>query len=253
MSTPCVILPVVTANPALPTYDWQTIPNLPEYETDAGDHFLFDRAGPANLRGRLTDTVLTPAGAAPTHNAKSLTMPDGGVNGLRTIFDDALTMTVTFVVKRGVSPPAGSGRPLVSSTTATAGEGGSEALDLGTSISMRTRQGAAVAIPGHTVITPGTWFFGAISQDGSTSDGNPISQIYYVGGLAPQLPAPVTKTIGSRKIALGNGAITSAGYLYGIEAAEMIVWPDRALSLDELQAVYLRSKIRMSRRGLTVF
>jgi hypothetical protein len=247
MAAPCIILPIVTNNPSLPTYNWQDIPNLPEFESDAGDHWIFDKGDADNLIGGLAGTRLSPAGSDPTYSASSLVTADGGMNGLASVFTDAATCTFAIVAKRLAIPGGATGRPIASSTTQTAADGGAEILDLGYNMAMRTREGAAVNMSGSSLIVENDWFFAALSCDGDAN-----VQIYYVGGLAQQ-GATVTKTVSTQKIALGNAAINSAGYLYGTEAAEFIVWPDRALSAAELAAVYSRSKIRLSRRDIEIY
>lgn len=249
MGSPCIILPVVTANPALPTYDWRAIPGLPEYETDAGDHWIFDKGSADNLRGGLSATLLSRAGAAPTYGPNSLTTADGGMNGLVSTFADAATCSWAVVARRAAVPaqPAGNGRAIVASTGTAAADGGTEMLDLTSQIVGRTRQGSSVTMTGASLIGDGTWFFASAACDGVAG-----RQTYFIGGLAPQTQA-VAKTVGARRIGLGNTAINSAGYFFGIEAAELIIWPTRAVPIGEMQAVYARSKIRMGRRGIVTY
>lgn len=246
MSFPCMIATTVTNDASRPTYDWTQISGLREYEVDAGDHWIFDKGDAGNLAGGLASTNLMPVGTAPTYTANSLVTAEG-MNGLRTIFPDAATMTWAGVFKHMDVPTVGHGRPLISSETSFAEQGGSAILDLSSAIYMRSRQASATNMAGATTIAIGGWMFVAMSCNDDTN-----LQQFFIGGLAPQ-SATVEKTLGDRNIALGNAYTISEGYLHGCECAELIVWPDAALNLTAIQSVYARSKIRMSRRELAVF
>lgn len=246
MGFPCMIATTVTNDTSRPTYDWTMIPGLREYEVDAGDHWLFDKGDVSNLAGGLASTNLTPAGTAPTYTDHSIVTAEG-MNGLRTIFPDAATMTVAGVFKHQDVPTAGHGRPLISSETSFAENGGSAILDLSSAIYMRSRPSAATSMAGSTTIAIGGWMFVAMSCNDDTN-----VQQFFVGGLAPQA-ATVEKTLGGRNIALGNAYTIGDNYLHGCECAELIVWPGAALNLAAIQSVYARSKIRMGRREVAVF
>lgn len=246
MSLPCIIATTVTNDTSRPTYDWTKIPGLREFEVDAGDHWLFDKNDSRNLAGGLASTNLTPVGAAPTHGGNSITTADG-MNGLRSVFPDSATMTVAGVFRRSAIATVGYGRKLISSTSEVPADGGSEILDLTSQVAMRSRQAGSTTMTGSTLIADGSWTFVAMSCNNAND-----LQTFFIGGLAPQ-SAVTDKTVAARTIGLGNIATNGSNYAYGCQAAELIVWPDKALTLADIQAVYARSKIRMSRRGHSVY
>ena len=243
MTSPALILPIILADPSLPQVDYADLTNVPEFESDASEHWLFDAGDADNLVGRLNGLALTPVGSAPTHSANYLRTADGTTgnrHGLATPFDDSATMTMCAVVQREALG-AFSGRVALGSYTTTTGQG-----FLWTPEGFaRTRAHAGSAL-GTSGVANGAWVFIALACDDVTD----LSR-GYVAGVA-QTEVSVSKSVAANKLALGNGYYTPSGYEQGTAAAELIVYNGRGLSFAELGEVYARSKVRMARRGITV-
>lgn len=245
MKTPVIILPVILGNSTLPQVPYEDIENLPEFETDASDHWIFDKGNASNLIGGLAGTTLQPVGAAPVHSPASMLLADGGRTGMISAFPDAAVSTLCGVFRRRAIVSPNIGVPLMGSVAFDAESGGSGMYDfIGGVIQGRTRLGAAVGVSGTASMAVDTWYFAAIVNAAGTNT-------YYVGGIGASVETQA-KTLADRNYALGNAYIANEGYYDGARVAEFMIFGDTAKSQAELASIYARSKVRMARRNITL-
>ncbi|PHY20937.1 hypothetical protein [Caulobacter sp. BP25] len=181
----------------------------------------------------------------PTYAGAYLSTQPGGVNGLKTQWDDAQVSTMCAVVQRKAITTAGR---IVMGTGSETADGGEVVYWAGTNHQFRVRNGGSnTGITG--TIADDQWYFVAkVSNNGD--------HIAMVGGQTP-VTQTQAKVLAARKYALGNvyykGDTTATAFYQGLNAAEFIFYNGVAKTAAELAAIYARTKIRMARRGLTLF
>ncbi|KAB7782180.1 hypothetical protein [Methylorubrum populi] len=230
--------------PVLPANSVKSLfPTGPEFDADA--HWLLGGSA-ASLVDVVSGRSLIPAGAAPTYGTNFVTTADSNASGLLSPFDDAVEQTVCTVFQR---PSVGGDAVIFGSLTSSSAAGGNGALMLTSgALQAQTRGYTAepVSVAQSAATAAGTWYFLAIAQ---TATERRIVR----GALGTAIITAGTKTLATpmRKVALGNGGYGSSSFLKGLSAAEFINY-SRGLTVDEMAAVYERSKLRMADRGITV-
>jgi hypothetical protein len=210
---------------------------MPEYEPDALDHWIFDKGNDANLRG-IKGKYLAMLGNAPTNNSASITTASAGLHGLETPFQDAQTQTFCAVVKRPASSAI-----ICGASSDVGGDGGDAILFNAALTQGLTRNEGSSSVAGSSGVAEDDWCFVALSQEQG-------SQIYYLGGIGYAMETH-TKLVSASKVALGNGYYNIAAYMDGLEFHSFMFF-DTAKSLDNIEAIYARSKISAARRGIAI-
>jgi hypothetical protein len=247
MSAPAIVLSTVIANPGLTQLDYDDLTDVPEFEYDAYEHWMFDTGDSTGLTGRLSSRrVLTLQSAAPTYSAGFLTIGAIG-NALISPLDDQDEWTLIATVKY----PAAAG--MIGGTLNDTTNGGSLLIAAGGT------QEISSYVPGLTNVqinapsTPSTgdWVSAGLCV---ASTGAEQRRTLVGLGLSENVTGEGAYVPGPNKVALGNadGAGIGAPYTTTTLAVFEAILFNRALTLAEMQAVRARSIIRGARRSMTV-
>ncbi|MGX9965549.1 hypothetical protein ACVFYP_19640 [Roseomonas sp. F4] len=245
-------LPVASDRPDLPSIDLSAARPVfgTPLEADALGHWLLG-PDPTSLIDVSRNVALTLQGAGPSF-AEAFATVSGVGNALLTPKLDSLQQTLCMVVRR---PAPGANTILGGSLRFADGSGSSlhvttSATELRSSIG-----GAFIAQAWPAGIAVGDWMFVALSESLASEVAGDRHAIQHIGGAAPvvaAMPAGRTLSSGGGRVALGNAYYNNSSWITGAPAiAEPIVY-DRAVSAEELLAIYARSKARMAARGIVV-
>lgn len=184
----------------------------------------------------------------PTYNANSLQTPDGGLNGLKTPWDDSQVMTVCGVFQKKAVSGGLTGRVVMGSGSQS-GDGGALVNWTTSQMQFRVRNGGAnTAITGHGNVSVDQWyFFAQVSNNGEHR--------FWIGGETAVTQTQV-KDLAARKFGIGNcyvaGTTGSTSWVQGLNASELIGYNGLAKDQTQLAEIYARTKVRMARRGLVL-
>jgi hypothetical protein len=243
------VVDVTVTDTTLPKVPASLMPDYPDYEAGAIDHWLFDKGSSSSLIGTKSGLVLTPTGLAPTYPGAYLTLPGGGVSALTTPFDDNAVGTECFVFRHHAA--AGLFSILLGSETGSAGAGGEFLFVNNLGRFADFPRGYSSALDAGSGSAPAdVWLFGAVSRTATDRT------IYISAGSGPLKTATKTgaKTLATpmRKMAVGNAYRTQAGYTETpLDLAEFIPFPD-AKDATAISSIFTRSKERMADRGLVL-
>jgi len=223
------------------------------YVTSPGAGYTSAPAVTATTSSGTGATLTTTLGGLGTLNTASLTVPPAFGSGLVTPATERADQTICAVIKVNKSPPASNvgvvfGTLFNSSTVNTGGVATGSGLFLQSSgYAVTTRPGGASAVAPPAGVADGGYAFVALSE--ATGGG----RIAYWGGSAPTVyTATQVKSLVATppKVAIGNTYYNATGNTH--EFAELIYIP-RSTTQAELDAIYARSKARMSERGLAIY
>lgn len=232
----------VTSDDAdLPIISRSDIRLLYSPEQESYDHWMLG-GGASSLIGIKSGTSLTPKNSAPTYFTSYATLGGYQQSLLSGLTDrDGLTMCVvvrddnfdninkSIVVANSGAGLSGQALSLVGGVAPYA-----RSVVRGNTPLIRDRAFGAIS---------GDWYFLAMSQEG-------LVAFPYIGGAANAAAASSTSKIASTfKVALGNTYEAAAVFNNGMSIAEFIIF-ERGLSVEEIDAVYGRSKSRMAERGI---
>lgn len=171
-------------------------------------------------------------------------------NGLLSPYDEAATVTQWAVFRKDSIISGGFNVPIfgtISSSDNTTGHltylaGGvfDQARIGGGSSSVSTQLASTATPPVST-----TWLFVAVAQA-------PSSRSVFVGNVGTQTDTADRKT-STRKIAVGNAYFTNAQWYQGARLGEYGLLLGEQLGQTDLDAIYARAKVRMARRGITLY
>lgn len=220
-------------------------------ESGAYGHWDFG-GSPESLIDLVSGNALTLAGSAPTYNADSIKIADGGTHGLITSLDDAAACTFCAVIQLYT---AGSNlnQILFGTSTNVSGDGGSMGYLQGGSANVspifqsRPSTNLNAAALSTTLVGAGQWVFVAFSR----SDAAP-RLIYTAGVGATTEGSAAAKTVSSRKVAIGAGYYPTSAFQYGAKFAEAVLFTGAKTEV-ELAAIAARAKVRMQRKGIAVY
>ena len=235
------LLPI-TVTGSLPVIPVSDINFANYFEQESYDHWIFDK-GASGLKGLVNETTLTAQSTGPTYSSNYLTIPAASGKSMLSQKADSREQTICVVYRH---PVGATGTLVLAGSRDVTPTMGSVLFSTSNSVYSNqtpTFQTGPIAEP-----DPSTWMFAALSESalaGSTTHN------LYVGGAAPITKTGGSlKTVSTNKVALGNIA-TAGASASNIDFAEFILF-NRALSADELAALYVRSKGRMAARGVTV-
>jgi hypothetical protein len=247
---PVTVVSVTVTDPTLPKVPAALMPDYPDYEPDAIDHFLFDKGDSSSLIGVKAGLVLTPTGLAPAYPGAYLTLPGGGLRGLITPWDDDDAAGTDCFVMRYPAPTSAQTLILASDIGSTGGGGEFFYMSDLERLACSVRGYSAQATTAAGSMPAATWLFVALSRATGTRtvyrgvDGSSFITATTTG----------TKTVATpmRKRVIGNAYRNAAGYIENpLDLAEYIPFAG-AKDASYLLAVYLRSKERMADRGLVL-
>jgi hypothetical protein len=225
-------------------------------ESLAARHWLLGADNPTMADGK-SSAVLTQATAgasgAPTNNGAGtsgspwfLSTAAGQKTGLSTdIIDDGTARTIIVVARWS---NAAGGVFLFGDFDATAGIGAS-ATSAGTVVGINARPTNDNSIA--TPITPGTWYFVALSLNPGTARFDAINHLLNGALTFKTAASAYTAPSPSRALGLGDNRYNNSAFALSGDFAEFIIF-NSALSQAEMSAVYDRSKTRLSTRGITL-
>ncbi len=246
-------LPISVNDPSLPIIPSGDIDTLGvSYELDSYDHWVFNTGDVGGLVGLNKQRALTPQASVAAYAATYLSLSTTMGNALLSDLDEVALgkYTLCTIVREpspqptGIKPLFGTvvASPAANNLTFLSGSGAARKV-------FASYSGFTSSLDTTAAIAGDVWYFVASSLDFKADSSHTMKTL--VGGTAPLEAAGIGAHLASgRKWALGNGwyATGAAGtYQY----AEFILY-DRALTTDELQAVYARSKARMALQGITV-
>lgn len=251
MAAPVTILEVTPTDTTLPKVPAHLMPDFPEYESAATEHWIFDRGDSAGLTGIKGGLVLTPVGAvAPTYPGSFVRLPGGGLRALETPFDDNQQGTECFVIRYPL-PWASSTFTVIFGSEIGTGGGGGEFLLISNlqRLMINVRGGSSFDLGAGSMVGD-QWLFVAQSRTATSRSG------YRGNGGTDLLSATSsqTKTLATpmRKMAIGNAYRSGTGYVENaLDVAEAIFFPG-ALSAGQIATVYANSRERMADRGLSI-
>lgn len=239
-------LPFAVSSGSLPVIPADDVESLVPYE-DAYDHWIFDKGDATGLTGRINGKLLTLQANAPTYSAKHVSLPAAAGNALLTDRPDAVDSVDTVCAVVRLSVASGIQTPI---GTLDAGSGGGPFFSGAAPrrVFSSYRHGVASLEIANPVADGGVWYFVSVSRNFA---GAAKSLIHLIGGFAAVAAAPGTYTPrAGGNVAMGNAYYASAA-VGTMDFGEFIYF-DRALSAAELQAVYERSKERMTASGIVV-
>ncbi len=243
-----VRLPVQVTDRVLPRVAQSDIERLvPEGEYGAYGHWIFDRGAAASVVDIVNGRVLTPVGSVIEWNNNYVGIGQTNGNALRTDLVDSGNQTQIVVFSR-----FGAGQVIIAGTRAV-GEAGSM-LYMGAGPTPAATAVAAAVTPANNPapIDLGTvagWHFAALSEFNGPSPGDSVNILFADGNATAVTGAD--KTSYSGPVGLGNLRMVQESAGRRLYAAEYIVF-NRALSQQEIAAVYARSKKRMAERGIAI-
>jgi hypothetical protein len=242
------VVDVTVTDTTLPKVPASLMPDYPDYEASATEHWLFDKGSSAGLIGTKAGLVLTPTGLAPTYPGAYLTLPGGGLSGLITPFNDNLVGTEAFVFRYQTFNSVN--LIILGSELGSAGAGGEFLFvsNLGR-LSTYPRGYSGAINPGSGSAPADTWLWGAVVRTAT-------DRTIYVSSATGMRSATGTgtKTLANpmRAMAMGNAYRDTAGSKENsLSLAEAIFFPD-AKDAAAISAIYTRSKERMADRGITL-
>lgn len=195
-------------------------------------------------------TMTMARGAAPTINVSSITTASGIRNGLIAPIPDSRDETVCAVVKAVRSGSPGQVLWGTAVNDSRYVNGSMVYNDRSSAATYKTLTRARSAFSGDAPAGAlhGTYMFVAMTHKSSGERilyyGGPVPTVY----TQPALPAAVKSIAASPlPIGLGNAYYTDNNFAASVECAELIRF-GRGLSIDDLAAVYGRSKARMAAR-----
>lgn len=234
-------LPIVVPSSGLPIVPSAEIEYLNDImESTSFDHWLFDK-GAESLTGRAHGQLLTAQAASPAYASNYLSLNNIKGNSLISTLLDRRELTMCVVVDQ--LPITGT-KVLAGTANEQPAGYGSMIVSIAADLVGNQRPSAQVG-----PVVPGAgWQFIAYSESALSGL---TTQILLRGGLAAvtRTGSPL-KTLSTDTVAVGNRNFVGAT-VGSRKFAEFILF-DRALSGDELQAVYLRSKTRLANRGISV-
>ena len=260
MRFPVIRLPVVTANPRLPTYDPADISLLVPFEEGALAQWVFGTSD-ASLTSRISNHVLTKSGTvAYTTNAVTLL---GSSGFLQSNIFDTTDMTVLAIPKMPTADASNFFAIFGNFTSGTLTGINADIRPAGGTLNMAFAMTGTTGSPSTAVagthsrtipagIVAGDWFaMGSVYQ---TSGASNRAEIF--GGsqfVARDMSGFVTPkrnhtTIGLR---IGHANTTSSYSTLAREIAEFIVW-NRALTNAEIVDAAYRAQVRQAGFGRVV-
>lgn len=245
---PALVLPNVLANPALPQVPWTPSMRPAELERSLTEHWIFDSGNSDCLVGGLRGDGLTLAGAAPSYSPGYLTTASGGRNGLITPYFEQETQTQFAVVRKDSIVPGGFSIPLYGTYSDGDTASGHMTYQIGGYFdAVRTSGGNVTTTQVASTASPsvGNWMFVATVHA-------PESRMVYVGGVGTFSDTP-NKVKSTRRLAIGNAYYNISAWMQSLLVAEYGVVLGYALSADDLDDFYVRSKVRQARRSKTVY
>ncbi len=242
-------------------YSGNDLPVIPEsdierfevvFEADAYEHWALN-GNDLSLTGLVHGRTLTKAGGITNEEGNfSLQVNTSAKRGLRSDKADSLIQTQCAVI-RVDSTPAASASASILFGSLNQSSGSAVYIDENPFIRRQFRPTISVIGEKQANGLANKWLFVAFSEDGTSTT---MKSIVLVGGETPSVVEKVyaqAKTIGTNNVSLGPIDYSSSvlGYPVKLDVAEYIVY-DKALSGIEMLSVYIRSKKRLSSRGITI-
>jgi hypothetical protein len=245
-------LPITLTSSIYPVIPESDIEYLTDFEVGSYDHWIFNRGSAVDLVGRKAGKALTPQSDAPTYGAGYLSLSNLAGKGLLSNLQETATgkYTVCAVVREPVAGSTALRVPFGTLDMTAGGTGGmpfmSGAANARKLYTAYTGLGASIDT--GQAVPNASWLFIAASFDASVA----TKQLRtLIGGTAGNTQSPVAAyTASPRAVALGNGYYTG-GVAGNLDFADFILF-DRALSMADLQAVYVRRKAKLAVGGIAV-
>lgn len=247
-------LSFVLASPLYPVIPESELDYFTDYEPGAYAHWVFNKGGVAGLADLKSGKVLTQQSAAPAYSANYLTLSGAVGNGLLTdLLEPAGTKRTMMVVVREPNPAVTQAKPPFGTMDTTAG-GGTGGIPFvtgsGAARKLYTSYLGVTSSSDTLQATPSSlWLSIVVAID--FSGGTKRVRTLVGGGAGHEATSAGTFSASSRALALGNGYYT-IGHNSPLDYAEFIVFEGRAMSLADMQAVYLRRKARLAAGGIAV-
>lgn len=216
-------------------------------ERDAVGHWILNESNP-NYLPSGSGNALSEVNVAPTLASNYLTFGSGNRNGLDTGFVDAHEQTMCVVYRVPAATAASDAYLLSGTITAGAGDGGSGLTIANNQLKSIVRTNSTV---NHNSINDGdVWIFAALSEKYGL---NQVLRGNFDFNLANARSKNLVseKTLSGRTVAVGNAYYIDGSFYTAFDVAEFIVF-DKALSMDEMKAVYERSVVRLGALGIEV-
>lgn len=216
-----------------------------EAEAQASGHWLLG-ADNSTSQDLVSQRALT--GTAPTYAAGHIRMADGHLTGLTTSLQETADMTMALVIRQ-----TGTGQNLLLGGNLTLPDDGTDGASPYISgstgdLRLNHRGGVGNLLWDETPPLNQFYFLAfSLSAAGSYTlfRGGQSSNRVLTGSGTRNYNAP------GRALSVGNVHFNNSSFLSSFDIAEVIVWP-QALSQTQLQQVFLRSRDRLSARGISL-
>jgi hypothetical protein len=245
-------LPISLASSLYPVIPEADIDYFTDYEPGAYAHWVFNKGGAAGLTDLKAGKVLVPQSDAPTYSANYLSMNGAVGKGLLTdLLEPAATKRTMFAVVREPNPAVTQVKVPFGTMDSSAGTGGLPFLSgSGAARKLFTTYKAVTNSSDTLQLTPASsWLCLAVTLD--FSGGTKQVRTLVGGGAGHEATSAVAFAASVRALALGNG-FYATGHASPLDFAEFIVFEGRAMSLADMQAVYLRRKAKLAAGGIAV-
>lgn len=245
------MMPFSVKNESLPKLDPSKIDPLIGYETNAFAHWSFtDDINSLNdlVKGssmvQLNDPRFTPQGVVIQGHENP-----ADVKTLQTGFTETQSSTMVVVFKTPSQANwIGNNLSLCGAFSATSS--GSLCYIDSRSMQLFIPPSTQESMPFGQPLDYDTWYIMAWSFDFNASGNGTALSV--AGGFGSKIDLITGRTYSNKKVELGMTYVYSDSYSKAeVEISEFIYF-DKGLSLDEVQAVIARSKIRMAKKGINL-
>lgn len=246
------ILPITVPDATLPQIPLSDVEFFGEGEQNSYGHWILN-SGPAAFTDIVNGRVLTPNGIAPAYYSNYINISsDSNDYAIKSdLYEPASTGGYTLC---GVIRQKSAGLTAITWGTLGTGvdnKGGSTYWAGGNANKwLHTYRGAASSIDSELSQPTDEWYFVAVSVSYINLTSWQAAMV--LGGVGQSSVGPGTGTYTpnpDQPISIGNIEYSANSSSY--DFAEFILF-DSALSINEMQAIYLRSKARMASRGITI-
>ncbi|MCP4589014.1 hypothetical protein [Pseudoalteromonas sp.] len=245
------VLDVTSNNPDMPVISAADVEYIFPYEKDAYGHWAFGNIQP--LVSKVSDKGLTEQSVSPVYSENYLTLSGDGKSLLSDFADSNINCTIATVFK----VDSYSDVPVIFGSLGPTSSGGggiymfTNTEDQTGSLFANYRGTNLGNTPIATGLSANTWYFLALSREVIDETGK-IGLKVKVNEIAS-----VSRNQTNAGLYQPNESIACGQAFYGTsqgaitDFAEFIIF-DKALTIDELNSLYFRSKSRMAKLGINI-
>jgi len=247
MSHLFTVLPFEVNNPQLPVIPESDIERLVVVEPGAYDLWQFGNSS-ASLRGLQNSRTMVAQSDQPTFSENYLTLSAGVGKALLSGLAETAALQDTICGVFRMPAVGASAFVFMGSLEPSSAGGGGLFLTTPNLVAHNQRGKTNLSQATGLTNTAGQWVFFAMSRD-FVDTGNVVVMAGGQAAFVDQVDGVYVPA--ALPIGIGNSGYTSGHSTNEFDCAELAIF-EKALTVEQLQNVYLRSKSRMAQRGITV-